>query len=125
MFITDALVVETYGSTKNFFPNNSSVCFSLKPHLKENNKRNDLINLFLSLVTFFSFFSGVDKGTRKPKALSPPETLKLYIFTADPQRKEHFLKALDEFVDSKFVEQEIEDFDQISPDMVMILNSSS
>ncbi|XP_025094909.1 poly [ADP-ribose] polymerase 14-like isoform X2 [Pomacea canaliculata] len=66
----------------------------------------------------FSSEKGVDKGTRKPKALSPPETLKLYIFTADPQRKEHFLKALDEFVDSKFVEQEIEDFDQISPDML-------
>lgn len=73
-------------------------------------------------MTLFLFFSGADK---KPKALSPPETLKLYIFSADPQRKERFLKTLDEFVDSKLVEQEIEDFDQISLDMVMILNSSS
>ncbi|PVD29528.1 hypothetical protein C0Q70_08779 [Pomacea canaliculata] len=54
--------------------------------------------------------------TTRPQNSPLPKVLKLYIFAASQDKRADFLKALDSLVNSKFVEQEIKDFDKLSRD---------
>ncbi|XP_025094892.1 poly [ADP-ribose] polymerase 14-like isoform X2 [Pomacea canaliculata] len=60
--------------------------------------------------------NGDGEWTTRPQNSPLPKVLKLYIFAASQDKRADFLKALDSLVNSKFVEQEIKDFDKLSRD---------